>query len=501
MRVLFYYRGFESIGIEYLSAVLKAAGHETDLIFDPGFDDNNYMRLPFLRKLNRVDRMLRKTRDFRPDLICFSCLTNLYPYVSRMAALLKAETGKPVLVGGPHPSALPEFVLKNPHVDMICLGEGEEAVVELANRLEAGESVRDVRNIWCKENGEIRKTPLRPLIASLDDLPLPDKDLFHRVGVFDRSVMVITSRGCSFNCSYCIHGFERRLYKGLGYRVRRRSVANVMEELRLYKKKYRARMFLFEDDDFASDETWLEAFAEAFGTEIALPFYCLTNPHQISDRKLALLKKAGCYELFMGIDSGSEEIRRKRLNRKFSDRELIDTARKIKDQGIILRTTAMFAIPDETPADMTQTVRMIAAIKPDAISTYTFYPYPKTALHEYAVERGLIDEQTRQDIYEGKSSLHGMSVLRHPHRKLAYIYANTLPLFNRLPKALQPLFLRMARMEQLYWASPFLYYLFVPITYPTVGILRIKDMLQLILRSILPEKKPAEPRTREHSDA
>ena len=489
MRVLFYYRGFESIGIEYLSAVLKRAGHETDLVFDPGFDDNNYMRLPVLRKLNRMDRMRRRALAFEPDLICFSCLTNLYPYVSRMAALLKQDLGKPTLVGGPHPSALPEFVLGNEHVDMVCLGEGEEAILELVERMERKEPYHDTRNIWFKKNGQIVRNPVRPLISDLDGLPLPDKDLFHRTGVFTRTVMVITSRGCSFNCAYCIHGFERSLYRETGYRIRRRSVASVMEELEQYVRKYRARTFIFEDDDFASDPAWLEEFAGRYRAEIGLPFYCLTNPRQISDERLALLRSAGCYELFMGIDSGSEEIRRERLNRKFTDQELMDTARRIKEAGILLRTTAMFAIPDETPDDMTKTVKMIAEIKPDAISTYTLYPFPKTAIYAYAEKTGLIDEEVRRRIHEGLSSLHGMSVLKHPHKKLAYMYANVLPLFNRLPRRLQPLFLRFARVEALYRISPLFYYLFVPITYPTVGILRIKDMLYLMLRSVLPEKE------------
>jgi len=488
MRVLFYYRGFESIGTEYLSAVLKQAGHQVELIFDPGFDDNNYMRIPVLRKLNRLDRMRERARVFQPDLICFSCLTNLYPYVSKMAAMLKQELGKPTLVGGPHPSALPEFVLSNENVDMVCLGEGEEAVVELAARMEKKEPIHDIRNIWFKENGRTIQNPVRPLIPNLDDLPLPDKDLFSRTGVFTSTVMVITSRGCSFNCAYCIHGFERSLYRETGYRLRRRSVESVMEELHLYKQKYRARTFIFEDDDFASDQEWLERFTERYRAEIGYPFYCLTNPRQISERRLGLLKAAGCYELFMGIDSGSEEIRRDRLNRKFTDRELIDTARRIKAAGILLRTTAMFAIPDETPETMTKTVKMIAEIKPNAISTFTLYPYPKTAIYAYAEQQGLIDDEVRRQIYEGLSSLHGMSVLKHPHKKLAYMYANMLPLFNLLPKFLQPLFLRFAQIEGLYWISPLFYYLFVPITYPTVGILRIKDILYLMLRSLLPEK-------------
>ena len=84
MRILFYFRGFESVGIEYLSAVLKERGHQVGLLFDPGFDDNSYIKLPFLNALNRHGRMLRQAKEFQPDLIGFSCLTNLFPSISRI---------------------------------------------------------------------------------------------------------------------------------------------------------------------------------------------------------------------------------------------------------------------------------------------------------------------------------------------------------------------------------------------------------------------------------
>jgi anaerobic magnesium-protoporphyrin IX monomethyl ester cyclase len=489
MKILFYSRGFEQVGIEYLSAVLKRAGHQVELVFDPGFDDNTYIQLAVLKKLNREDRMIRKACAFAPDLIGFSCLTNLYPYVSRMAATLKRETGATVLAGGPHPSALPEYVLQDENVDMVCVGEGEDALLELTGRMERGESLLDTRNFWFKEHGKIVENPVRPLHENLDDLPLPDRGLYADTGVFRRAFMVITSRGCPFNCTYCTHAFQRTLYKEHGYPVRRRSVPGVMEELLNYKKKYDARFIFFEDDDFASNIQWLEEFSERYRREIALPFYCLTNPAQTSERKVRILKEAGCHELFMGIDSGSETLRRERLNRKFTNQELIDAARRIQGAGIQLRCTAMFAIPDETPQDMLETIDLVTRIRPQLVSTYTFYPYPRTKLFDYALEKGYIDEEIRQQIYRGKSSIHGVSILKIPHKKLARVFAHVLPLLNRVPRSWQPTLLRFFRHEKLYHISFLFYYLFIPITYPSIGMLRIKDMLYFIWKSIRPLPK------------
>ncbi len=489
MRILFYARGFESVGIEYLSAVLKDRGHQVGLLFDPGFDDNSYAKLPFLRGLNRYGRLMRKAREFRPDLVGFSCLTNLFPHVSRMAAALKKELGVPIIMGGPHPSAIPEYVLDNTDVDMVCIGEGEEALCEVADRMSRQEPVDDVRNIWLKRNGKIIRNPVRPLLEDLDLLPLPDKDLFHRVGVFRHGVMVVTSRGCSFNCSYCIHPFYKGLYKEHGYKIRRRSVDNVMAELHKYCIKYKARFFLFEDDDFAADNEWVEEFSERYHREINLPFYCLTNPNQISEKKAGQLKRAGCYQLFMGVDTGNETLRREVLNRKHSNESLKRAARTIKEAGIRLHTTAMFGLPGESPTEMMETLHFIQELAPDTVSTYTFYPYPGTKLAEYAKENGLVSAGAEKDIHEGKNSLHYMSVLDHPHKKIAYSFINALPIYVKAPDLLKPLLAKLALNERFHRLTPLLYYLFIPITYPTFGVVRIKAMLYLLYRSIVPVKE------------
>lgn len=489
MRILFYFRGFESVGIEYLSAVLKQRGHEVGLLFDPGFDDNSYIKLPFLHALNRHGRLLSQAKDFQPDLIGLSCLTNLFPHVSRMASILKRELKVPTIMGGPHPSAIPEYVLNNTDVDMVCIGEGEEALCEVADRMSRGEPVDDVRNIWLKRGGEIIRNPVRPLLEDLDRLPFPDKDLFHRVGVFRHGVMVVTSRGCSFHCSYCIHPFYRQLYSEHGYRIRRRSVENVMAELHEYRTRYKVRFFLFEDDDFAADNEWIEAFTERYEREINLPFYCLTNPNQISERKVGQLKRAGCYQLFMGVDTGNEALRRRVLNRKHSNESLKHAAGTIKGAGIRLHTTAMFGLPDETPKEMMETLRFIQELAPDTVSTYTFYPYPGTKLSEYAKDSGLISSRAEKDIHEGKNSLHYMSVLDHPHKRMAYSFINTLPIYVKAPSWLKPLLERITLNERFHKWTPLLYYLFIPITYPTFGVVRIKAMLYLLYRSIVPAKE------------
>jgi len=392
-------------------------------------------------------------------------------------------------MGGPHPSAIPDYVLENTEVDMVCIGEGEWAICEVADRVERGEPVTDVQNIWVKQDGEIIRNPVRPPVTDLDQLPMPDKDLFYRVGVFRHGVMVVTSRGCAFNCSYCIHPFLKGLYKEHGLKIRRRSVENVMAELRKYCLKYKVRFFLFEDDDFASDDEWTEEFCSHYEREINLPFYCLTNPKHISEKKARMLRRAGCYQLFMGVDTGNEALRRRVLNRKHTNESLRQAARCIKEAGIRLHTTAMFGLPDETPKEMMETVHFIQGLAPHSTSTYTFYPYPGTKLSEYAKERGLMSAETERDICEGKNSLHYMSVLEHPYKKMAYACINTLPIYCKAPSFLKPRLEKIIRNERLHKFTSLLYYLFIPITYPTFGAVRIKMMLYLLYRSVIPVKE------------
>ncbi len=489
MKILFYHRGAESLGIQYLAAVLKTAGHKVELVFEPGFEDTLYFRLKFLKSLNRRQRLLKLAKNFSPDLIAFSCLTNLYPFIKTVASLLKKEMNVPIIVGGPHATTLPEYLLKNKDIDMVCLGEGEEALLELANKMEAGQNIFNTKNIWFKCKGKIIKNELRPRIPDLDLLPFPEKDLFYNWGVFKDYLFLITSRGCSFDCSYCYNSFYESICPD-HLRVRRRSGANIIKELQLYQEKYKAKHFIFMDDDFLTDKNWILEFLENYREQIQTPFSCLAHPKAGKREINTPKKKSGCENISMGVDSGSDELRRKILNRPMNEKEILASAEIIQNMGIKLRTSAIFALPEETPEDMWKTVELTEKINPHEVATYTLYPFPQTRIQELAIEKGLLSEESLQEIREGEGSYHRISLLEHPHKKLAYALAKALPLYNKTPSFLKPLVKKIMKERHLKF-SFFLYNILTPLLSPFVGMIALKVYIRLALKAMtrIPSEK------------
>src|SRR4029077_11186068 len=138
----------------------------------------------------------------RRALVSIASLTNLWPFASRMAAKLKEHLGVPIVVGGHHAQALPEYILSNPNVDAICTGEGEIALLELVRRMEAGEDIRTIPGMWVKQDGEIHRNDLGPLENDLDRLPFPEKQLWWEYGCFKDNLEVFTGLGCPFKCTF-----------------------------------------------------------------------------------------------------------------------------------------------------------------------------------------------------------------------------------------------------------------------------------------------------------
>ncbi len=443
MRILFFYRGAESFGIEYLSAVLTQAGHQTELIYDPGLDNNFYASLGLFKRLNMPRKLVRKARDFSPDLVAFSSITNLYPYVTDVARALKAELKVPTVIGGIHPTVLPELVLQEDCFDVVCRGEGEYALLELADRLEKGEDITDIENLWVKDSqGVIHKNEQRPLIQDLDALPFPDKDLFYRNGAFWRNVSIMTGRGCPYRCTFCVNSFYHQMNTRRERMVRRRSVDNVIQELKLYKQKYRPRTLNFQDDTFSVDVDWLEEFADKYAAEINIPFQCNVHPMTVTREIVKALKKAGCRSVCMGIQSGNNELRKMVLKRPGTNERIIEASRLIKEEGIQLVTEYIFGLPDETPEKMWESVTLNREIRADNTSTFVFYPFPGTALADYCVRKGLLDAETVEEINNGLGSYHTTLLIKHPYRDFAMNMASLLPLFSRLPPFLSDGYLK-----------------------------------------------------------
>ncbi len=482
MKILFYYRNEESLGVEYLSAVLKRAGHEVGLIFNPGLDNAFHYRSKLMKVFDNKDLLVEKAVKFSPDLIAFSSITNEYPDIRLMAGRLKKKLKVPTIIGGIHPTAIPDFVLSDPAFDMVCVGEGEDALLELVDKMEQGRDYYTTRNIWFKKNnGVIVKNQVRPLIEDLDSLPFPDKDLFYKYGCFSESLSAISSRGCPFSCSYCHNHIQQKLYKGKGRYVRRRSVRSLISELAKYKKKYKMKSIYFREDLFVSDKEWLREFSCYYPNEIDLPFYCFAFPGYIDEEKVIILKKAGCKDLLFGVESGNEKIRKNILNKNTSDKDIKDSVGITKKHKIPVRSTVMFGFPGETPRNMWETVKLIEQLNPKEVLVYLLYPYPGTDILKYCQSRGLIDSQALLQIYNGEGSNLEESIFKHSHKELAYVVGRLLPLLVRAPSFLK-FFIRKIMQTRKKKLANMIFLLSIPFLYK-IGYQRLKELVKMAIIS------------------
>jgi radical SAM superfamily enzyme YgiQ (UPF0313 family) len=471
------------MGVGYLMSMLTHHGHEIDLIFDPGLDDNLFLKAPHLAWMNRHEELLERARAFKPDLIAMGSLTNLWPFTRKMAEKLKQQVGAPILVGGHHAQALPDYVLQNPHVDMVCPGEGEIAILELVTRMEQGRDITDIPSLWVKKDGIIYRNELGPLENELDNFPFPHKQLWHDYGCFHDNLEVFTGRGCPFKCTFCNIHYQREIFEGKGDFLRKRSIPNVMAELKENVAKYDIRFVSIHDDNFTTNPHWVYEFCEAYRKEVNLPWYCFGYPTTIKPKLVKAMKDANCATVFMGVDAGDPDVRRFYMERPMSDELIFKSAQLIKDAGIGLQVSCIYGSPGETPEQMFKTLSMVDKIKPTQSSAYIFYPFPKTKLYQRAVEMGYLDAEGEEKVRQGISGYHHESILKHPHKELAETLAKITPVYARTPDILKPAvrWIINRRMKRL---ALFLYICLIPITFPFLGVEGIKVTLRMAWRAL-----------------
>ncbi len=493
MRVLFYYRGIENMGVGYCMSMLKSHGHEIDLIFDPGLDDNLFIKFPQLAWVNRHEALLERAVGFRPDLIAMGCPTNLYPFARKMAEKLREKLPEvPILMGGHHAQALPEYVLENPHIDMVCTGEGEIAILELVSRMERGEDYTDVPTLWVKKDGVVHRNPIGPLENDLDRFPFPEKQLWWDYGCFRDNLEVFTGRGCPFKCTFCNIHYQREIFKDRGNFLRKRSLDSVMAELKQNVAKYDVRYVSVHDDNFTTNPKYVEEFCERYRREINLPWYCFGYPTTLRPKLVRAMKAANCHTIFMGVDSGDPDVRRHMMERPMTDDLIRNAAKTVLESGIGLQASCIYGNPGESPEQMFKTLAMIDEIKPTQASAYVFYPFPKTKMYQASVDLGYLDEEGEQKVRDGISGYHHESVLEHPHKELAETLAKITPVYARSPELLKPAirWIIRRRMKRVALA---LYVLLIPLTFPYLGVEGIRVTLRMAYQALAgrPAESPA----------
>ncbi len=396
MRVVFATPGFESLGLEYVSASLRRQGVETSLVFDPWLFDEPYSRVPWLaRRLGYAAALPGRVAERRPDLVAFSVMASNYAWALQAARGIKERCpGVPVVFGGLHATAVPEVVLERPQVDYCVLGEGDEAMAELCLALRDGKDPRAVRNLAYREGGAVVRTPLRPLIQDLDALPYPDKELFYReVPFFARHYTLITRRGCMARCSYCHNSMAARLYPGDAGRVRLRSVDNVIGELAAALARYDFERVRINDDIFSYDASWLTAFCRRYRREIGRPFMCSCSPVHLTEEVVRELKAAGCFQVCLGVQAVQEDVRRDHYRRYTPQASVVQALERLRRHRLRATVDNILGWPGHRLEHMEQMARFY--LDNPVYGRYTVYwllDFAGTEITARAVEQGLLSE-------------------------------------------------------------------------------------------------------------
>ena len=411
MNITFVYLAAESIAIEILSGRLKKDGHSISLAFDPGlFDDKQYLDIPILRKaFVQKSKLLEEIDESSPDLLCFSVGTDNYRWACETAKKVKEKQNVPIIFGGMHVTAVPERVINNDFVDMICIGEGEEALCELAHSMERGIKNHGIQNIWFKENGHIIKNPVRSLIQDLDSLPYPDKELFEKhIPIHNGKYMMITSRGCPFACTYCYNNVLRKnVYGSERKYVRQRSVESIIAELKVMKEKFSCKNVAFMDDCFTTNRRWFREFVSRYKEEISLPYSCMAYTGQIDEEMGRLLKESGCNRMMFGIQTMDAKTREEILKRPFeTDKKIKNALRICDDFKIPYSLDHIFGIPFAKPEEHIKTAMYYSTTKAIRICCYALFYYPKTEITKDGLRAGILDEMEVERIEEGNARLY-----------------------------------------------------------------------------------------------
>lgn len=405
MKVTFVAMGTENISIEALSAMLKKHGIATSLVFDRAlFNDKQYFPVPQLAKLfDRKKGVVKEIIEEDPDLLAFSVFADNYQWALGIARNVKKIKNIAVIFGGVHPTSVPELVIAQECVDIICVGEGDYPLLELAKSIENGSLDYSIRNLWFKNNGRIIRNDLRPLIENLDELPLIDKELFEKDIPISEYYLTVTSKGCIASCAYCSQNFFKKFEKGRGKFLREKTVDTVINELKIMRQRYNFKRVDIKNNVLSGSRQWTFEFLKRYKEEIGVPFRIMGHPRTIDSEVARALKKAGCWHIQLGVESFNPKIRMEFLGRYEDNREILNAIEAMDNAGLGFSLDYMVGLPEEREEDLIYTLKVMSRCKNLTRASVFWLEYlPKVEITELARNAGLLTDNDVRRIEEGK---------------------------------------------------------------------------------------------------
>lgn len=397
------------------SALLKREGFTVELFdttnykIETDFVDSDKVKMRNLNVRPYQQRVNFKTSDpykdwrdtvesFGPDLILVSVTENMFPMAVNLLKYVD-DLGVPVVMGGVFTTFAPELAMRWKEIDIICVGEGEHALVELCKKMSHGENFSKIPGLWVRQNnGDIIKNPVGKLV-DMNENPLPDFTIFEdarfyrpMAGSVYRMFPIETHRGCPYTCSFCNSPSQNQLFKSslnVSF-FRKSSLEKIREELMFCRDTWDAEYFLFWADTFFawSDKEFYD-FCDMY-EDIKIPFWCQTRPETVVEPRIKRLKEVGVQRMDFGIEHGNPEYRKRVIKRNYSNELVLERMKIVSDYNVQYAVNNILGFPYETRELAFDTIELNRGVKSDTLDCSVFVPYNGTELRTVCQNAGFI---------------------------------------------------------------------------------------------------------------
>ena len=448
--------------IATFSAILKNQGHEVQVFdttyyaIDFGIDSEGSKEdrlnvVPYTQEMEKKNLRLKdsnwkvdlhkKISEFRPDLLALSCTEDMWELGIKILDEVKEYKNKnniPVVAGGVFPTFAPEICIKYDLIDLVCVGEGENALIDLCNKIENKKPYTDVTNLWVKKDAKIIKKNTISNPVDVNKTPIIDTSLFEEsrlyrpmAGKVYKMYPVETIRGCPYTCKFCNSPDQMKLYKGLGLKFfRKKSMNLVYKELKHFKEEHKIEYNYFWADTFlAMNKKEFEEFCDMY-KEIHLPFWMQTRPETINDYNIKKLSEVGLHRISFGVEHGNEEFRAKILDRRWKNKDIIERLKIPHKYGVQFSVNNITGFPTETKKLAFDTIELNRHIDADNQNIYAFVPFHGTPLRKMCEDLGLIKPETITKCLVDTSVLNMSQYPRHEIEEIKKCFA----LYVKFPK-------------------------------------------------------------------
>jgi radical SAM superfamily enzyme YgiQ (UPF0313 family) len=315
-----------------------------------------------------------------PRIIGMSVLTINSKRAYMLADAIKAIDPKAtIILGGIHPTVVPDEVLKNKNIDVVVRGEGEKTLKELVDLITNEKDYSQVQGISIRRNGNIIHNLDRPLIMELDEIPAYPFDLFEKnLEQYSNFGAVFTSRGCPYKCIFC----SSRSVSGKRYRYF--SVDRVLSEIKILVDKYHIKSIMFLDDNIAVNKKYFTSLLDAI---IAADLHRKVNFNgsmrgdNVNHKILEKAKAANFMMIAFGLETGSESLM-KLIGKGETVEQVAEAIRMTDQKGIAAATTIIFGLPTETRKDRWDAIKLVRSLPLSSVRFNTLSPYPGTPVYE-----------------------------------------------------------------------------------------------------------------------